>query len=127
MKAVVATLAGVLVVSGFVVSAAGPGASAPVGLVTEAPQDAAKIEAGKKVYDAQKCSACHQVAGKGSKMSPLDGVGSKLSVADIKMWIVEPAKMEAKLATKAKIKMKAYKLSEADLDAVVAYLASLKK
>ncbi len=127
MKVVVATLAGVLVVSGFVVSAAGPGVTAPVGVVAEAPQDAAKVEAGKKVYDAQKCSACHMVAGKGSKMSPLDGVGAKLSVADIRMWIVEPAKMEAKLATKPKIKMKAYKLGEADLDALVAYMASIKK
>jgi len=43
------------------------------------------------------------------------------------MWILEPAKMEAKLATKPKIKMKAYKLADADLDSLVAYLASIKK
>lgn len=106
--------------SGWVVSAAGR-PEAP------APQDAAKIAAGKAVYDAQKCSTCHMVAGKGAKMSVLDGVGSKLSVEDIKKWVVEPATMEAKLATKPKIKMKAYKLAPADLDALAAYLASLKK
>jgi mono/diheme cytochrome c family protein len=127
MKAVVATLAGVLVVSGFVVSAAGPGTAPPVGVAIEAPQDAAKIEAGKKVYEAQKCAACHMIAGKGSKLSPLDGVGAKLSVEDIRKWIVEPATMEAKLATKPKIKMKAYKMGDADLDALVAYMASIKK
>ena len=43
-----------------------------------AAQDAAK---GEQVYAAQKCSTCHQVAGKGNKLSPLDGVGKKLSAA----------------------------------------------
>lgn len=120
MKALIATVAGVLVVSGWAVSAAGvPGA--PV------PQDAAKIAAGEKVYAAQKCSQCHMIGGKGSKISPLDGVGARLSVKDIETWIVDPATMEAKLATKPKIKMKAYKLSPEDLDALVAYMASLKK
>jgi len=120
MKLVVAAFAGVLVVSGWAVSAAGV-AMAPVA------QDAAKIEAGKKVYDAQKCSMCHMIAGKGSKMSVLDGVGTKLKADEIKMWITEPATMEAKLTTKPKIKMKAYKLAPADLDALVAYMGSLKK
>ena len=123
MRAIVAAFAGVLVVSGWAVSAAGVSV-APLGPV---PQDAAKIEAGKKVYDAQKCSMCHMVAGKGAKMSVLDGVGTKLKAEDIKLWITEPATMEAKLTTKPKIKMKAYKLAPADLDALVAYLASLKK
>jgi mono/diheme cytochrome c family protein len=117
MKAVIATLAGVVVLSGLVL-AAGPD---PVA------QDAAKIAAGEKVYQTQKCSACHLLGGKGNKMSPLDGVGAKLSAADIKMWITEPATMEAKLATKPRMKMKAYKMGEADLDALVAYLSSIKK
>jgi len=123
MKRVIAAFAGVLVMSGWMVSAAG----VPVAPVAPVPQDAAKIEAGKKVYDAQKCVMCHMIAGKGSKLSPLDGVGTKLKADDIKMWIVEPATMEAKLATKPKIKMKAYKLAPADLDALVAYMVSLKK
>ena len=37
--------------------------------------------AGEKVFAAQKCSMCHSVAGKGGKMSALDGVGSKLTAA----------------------------------------------
>ncbi len=122
MKARIATFAGLLFVSGLAVSAAGrPEAPAPT------PQDAAKIEAGKKVYETQKCSACHMIGGKGAKLSVLDGVGAKLSAADLKLWITEPATMEAKLATKPKIKMKAYKMAPADLDALVAYLASIKK
>ena len=52
-----------------------------------AAQDAAR---GEQVFAAQKCTMCHQVAGKGNKLSPLDGVGKKLSAADIKEWIVDP-------------------------------------
>ena len=91
-------------------------------------QDAKKIDAGKKVYEAQKCATCHMVAGKGNKMFPLDGVGSKLSAADIKNWITHPADMEAKLEKKPAIKMssKKFDIKDPDLDALVAYLQSLK-
>ena len=86
-----------------------------------------KIEAGKKVYAAQKCATCHSIAGTGSKMAPLDGVGSKLTAAEIKKWITDPDPLTEKLATKPKIKMKKYTLPDAELDALVAYVASLKK
>jgi cytochrome c2 len=77
---------------------------------------------GKEVFAAQKCSMCHAIEGKGNKNSPLDGVGSKLSSDQIKKWIVSPKEM------KADSKMKAYlSLAGADLDALVAYLSSLKK
>jgi mono/diheme cytochrome c family protein len=87
-----------------------------------------KIEAGKAVYAAQKCAQCHAIDGKGSKMSSaLDGVGTKLTAAELKQWIVDPAPLTAKLKTKPKVAMKKYTLPEADLDALLAYLASLKK
>jgi mono/diheme cytochrome c family protein len=86
-----------------------------------------KIEAGKKVYAAQKCATCHSVAGVGSKMAPLDGVGSKHTAAEIKAWITDPDPLTDKLPTKPKIKMKKYTLPEADLEALVAYVSSLKK
>jgi mono/diheme cytochrome c family protein len=96
---------------------------------TAAAQDkAAAIERGKAVYAEQKCSLCHALEGKGNKQNPLDGVGSKLSAADIRKWIVTPKEMEAALPTKPKISMKAFpNLKPADLDALVAYLESLKK
>jgi mono/diheme cytochrome c family protein len=92
-------------------------------------QDAKMIEAGKKVYEAQKCATCHMIAGKGNKLYPLDGVGTKLSAADIKKWITSPAEMEAKLPKPPTLKMSSrkYNLKDADLDALVAYLESLKK
>jgi mono/diheme cytochrome c family protein len=97
--------------------------------VSASAQDAKKIEAGKKVYEAQKCATCHMIAGKGNKLYPLDGVGTKLSAADIKKWITSPAEMEAKLPKPPTLKMSSrkYNLKDADLDALVAYLESLKK
>ncbi len=89
---------------------------------------AAAIERGKAVFAEQKCSLCHAIDGKGNKQAPLDGVGSKLSAADIRKWITNPKEMEASLSTKPKISMKAYpNLKPEDLEALVAYLESLKK
>lgn len=84
------------------------------------------IEKGKAVYAANKCQTCHAVEGKGNKKFPLDGVGKKLSAGDISTWITDPKAMEAKLTEKPKIHMKAYKLPDEDLKALVGYMASLK-
>jgi mono/diheme cytochrome c family protein len=91
-------------------------------------QDAAQIKRGEEVYAAQKCSMCHSIAGKGGKSSPLDGVGAKLSAEDIKQWITHPTEMTAKAKSTKKPPMPAKygKLPAADLDALVAYLHSLK-
>ena len=84
--------------------------------------------AGEKVFAAQKCSMCHSVAGKGGKSSPLDGVGGKLSAADIKEWIVDPpaAAKKANSTKKPPMPKKYHTLPAADIDALVAYMASLK-
>jgi mono/diheme cytochrome c family protein len=88
-------------------------------------QDADK---GKTVYAAQKCSMCHSIAGAGNKTNPLDGVGKKLSTADIHAWITTPKEMEKKTKSTKKPPMpdRYGKLPKADLDALVAYMASLK-
>jgi len=88
-------------------------------------QDAEK---GKAVYAAQKCSVCHSIAGTGGKASPLDGVGKKLSAADIHAWITMPKVMEKKTNSTKKPPMpeKFAKLPAADVDALVAYMVSLK-
>ena len=91
-------------------------------------QDAQKVALGKKLYEELKCGSCHMVEGKGGKMaSALDGVGSKLSAADLKMWLTDPAAMHAKAPTKPKIMMRKTDRPDADLDALVAYMQSLKK
>ena len=93
-----------------------------------AAQDAAAIKRGQEVYTAQKCQLCHAIAGKGKATSPLDGVGTKLSAEDIKQWIVNPTEMTAKTkSTKKPVMPNKYsKLPAADVDALVAYLHSLK-
>jgi mono/diheme cytochrome c family protein len=86
---------------------------------------------GEKVYADQKCSVCHSIAGKGNAKGPLDDVGKKLSADDIREWLVDPAAATAKAKaerkppmTSAAAKLKA--LSKDDVDALVAYMSSLK-
>ena len=94
------------------------------------PSQAAAQDAkqGESVYNAQKCSVCHAIAGKGNKANPLDGVGTKLSAEDTKAWILTPVEMTAKAKSVKKPPMPAKygKVPAADLDALVAYLQSLK-
>ena len=91
-------------------------------------RDDAQIKKGEAVYTAQKCSMCHQIAGKGSPKSKLDGMS--LSAATIKGWLMDPVKaaadkkppstMTPKMPTKYK------SLPAADLDALVAYVLSVQ-
>ena len=92
-------------------------------------QDAAKIEKGAQVYAAQKCQMCHSIAGKGNAKGNLDGIGSKLKEDDLRQWIVDPVAMTAKHKAERKPAMpnKYNTLPKEDIDALVAYLASLKK
>jgi len=95
-------------------------------------QAPARIEKGKQVYDAArpKCKACHSIGGAGNVKGPLDGVGSKLEADEIKAWMRTPKEMAEKAKADRKPPMPAYskeKVSDADLDALTAYLLSLKK
>lgn len=92
-------------------------------------QDAAKVARGKEVYATAKCSPCHSIEGKGNKKGPLDGVGSRLTEEEIRLWHTDPKAMAQKTKSTRKPLMTSYatKLSKEDLDAVVAYMVSLKK
>ena len=86
------------------------------------------VKKGEQVYAAQKSATCHSIAGKGKKTNPLDGVGSKLSADEIKQWILDPKGMAAKAKSTKKPPMAAKygALPAADVDALVAYMQSLK-
>jgi mono/diheme cytochrome c family protein len=91
-------------------------------------QDKALAEKGAKVYDARKCSVCHSIAGKGNPKGALDDVGSKLTADEIRAWIVTPKDMTAKTkATRVPAMMEYKDLPKADVDALVAYMLTLKK
>jgi mono/diheme cytochrome c family protein len=106
-----------------------------VALVFAAPamaKDAASIEKGKQVYDAAspKCKVCHSVGGIGNPKGALEGVGTKLKTDEITAWLRTPKEMTEKAKATRKPLMPAYpkeKLSDGDLEALTAYLLSLKK
>src|ERR1043165_2982994 len=85
-------------------------------------QDAA-VAKGEAVYAAQKCSLCHSIGDKGNKKGPLDGVGSKLTAADIRLWMTDAKAMTARTNATRKPEMKSYALPKDDLDTLVAYMA----
>ena len=87
----------------------------------------AKVARGGEVYAAQKCAMCHSIGEKGNKKGPLDGVGTKLSADDIRLWMTDAKSMTAKTNSTRKPEMKSYTLPKDDLDALVAYMVSLKK
>jgi mono/diheme cytochrome c family protein len=100
--------------------------TAPV--VGAAGQDPGLAKKGEVIYGAQKCMTCHAIAGKGNKNNPLDKVGAKLSAADTREWIVNPVEMAKKSKSTGKPAMPAKysKLAPAEIDALVAYMQSLK-
>jgi mono/diheme cytochrome c family protein len=77
-------------------------------------QDAAKIE---------KCKACHN-----DKKNSLDNFGATGSAEAAKAWVRTPKEQFAKTGKKGMMPaFSAAKISDADLDALAAYLMSLKK
>lgn len=90
-------------------------------------QDAALVQKGQEVFAAKKCSMCHSVAGKGNTKGPLDGVGTKFTADELRQWIVNWKVMADKHhATRKPPMMDFSKLPKEDVDALVAYLQTLK-
>ncbi len=87
--------------------------------------DAALIAKGKTVFETAKppCKTCHN-----EKKNPLDDFGAQGTVADVKAWLRTPKDMLAKTGKQGpKPAFGPDKISDADLDALAAYLVSLKK
>ena len=85
---------------------------------------AADTAAGKAVFEGAKpaCKSCHTEA-----RNPLTKVGATYTPEELKAWIRTPKEMMAKKGKKGL--MPAFpeqKMSNADLDALVAYLATMK-
>lgn len=93
-----------------------------------AAQDGALLDRGMTVYQDQKCQVCHAIAGKGNAKGPLDDVGSRLTADELRAWIVDATGMTAKTKAPRKPVMRNYStLPKADIEALVAYMANLKK
>jgi mono/diheme cytochrome c family protein len=95
-------------------------------------KDAAKIEKGKHAYEnaVPKCKVCHSIGGTGNPKGSLDDCGTKMKADEIKAWLRTPKEMTEKAKATRKPVMPPYpkeKLSEEDLEALTAYLLTLKK
>ena len=91
-------------------------------------QNKAQTDRGAKVYAESKCSVCHSIGDQGNKKGPLDDIGSKLKADELRQWIVTPKEMTEKTKADRKPVMRAVaNLPKEDLDALVAYLLTLKK
>jgi mono/diheme cytochrome c family protein len=98
-----------------------------LGVAAAAPAQDEKVARGQQLFTDQKCSLCHSIGDKGNKKGPLDGVASKLSADDIRSWITDAKGMIARTKPTRKPEMKAFTLPKEDVDALVAYLGTLKQ
>lgn len=85
------------------------------------------IEKGRKVYQQQACMRCHSIAGKGNPRNSLDGVGIRLSADELRNMItgenVHGSKMPGYVT---ELKKEYARLPEIELDALLAYMQSLR-
>ncbi|ODU47987.1 cytochrome c [uncultured Aquimonas sp.] len=89
--------------------------------------DAALLARGREVVLTNDCLMCHSIAGEGSPRSPLDGVGSRLSETEILHFAIADESVQDDLSPRAiKAKRDYAELPQEDLQAMAAYLASLK-
>lgn len=101
-------------------------AEGPAG-VAASPLDPALVARGRAVYEDQACSRCHSVEGRGNPRAPLDGVGARLTPEALRDWVTAASGVRGSLSRSAQRAKDAFKrLPEADLDALVTYLASLR-
>ena len=98
-----------------------------VSLAGAAAASAQDVTRGEAVFAAQKCGLCHSAAGKGNPKGPLDEAVGKLSADEIRSWITDAKGMTAKTKATRKPAMKEFTLPKDDVDALVAYLSSIKK
>ena len=85
-----------------------------------------KVEQGAALFVSQKCTMCHSAAGKGNPKGSLDGVAAKHKAEELKQWILDPEGMRTKSGATRTPAMKAMKLSGEQVDALVAFITSLK-
>jgi mono/diheme cytochrome c family protein len=80
-----------------------------------------KIERGKAVYDETGCATCHAIGEIGGRTGPsLDKIGSKYDAEKLKGILLNPKTLNPNTV------MPPFEGSEEDLEALVAYLLSLK-
>jgi mono/diheme cytochrome c family protein len=83
-------------------------------------------ESGRIVYNQQGCATCHSISGIGNPRSPLDGVGTRRSPADLRDWILGKGTAAERIpAPIVRRKQRYQSMPVEELDSLVAYLAGL--
>lgn len=84
--------------------------------------DTVQVARGREVFRSEGCTGCHAAEGVGRSRLPLDGVGSRLPPDTLRAWVVDPRSVDPS------VRKPAYDdLPEEDVDALVAYMQSLKE
>lgn len=88
----------------------------------------AAAELGRRVFDDAGCTRCHSLEGSGNPRSPLDGVGARLTLDEIRAHIVAGPSARGDL-TRSVIRAKeSYReLPEGDLEALAAWLTTARE
>ena len=110
----------------IVVRTVAAAALASLVIVPVSAQKNAKADQGAALFTAQKCSMCHSIAGKGNPKGPLDKMTAKNKAEHIRQWLQDPEGMRAKQNATRTPAMKPVKLTPDQIDALVAYLTSVK-
>jgi mono/diheme cytochrome c family protein len=88
---------------------------------------ASEIVRGRMVFQEQNCTACHSIEGTGNPRYPLDGVADRLKAGELPAWITGTGQAAGLLpASIVKRKQRYQQLPETDLNALVAFLSSVK-
>lgn len=85
------------------------------------------VDKGRRLFTDQHCTLCHSVHGRGNVKGAMDGAGSVLTADEIRAWLTDTQGMIAKTKPTRKPDMKQYTLAKDDVDALVAYVLSLKR
>lgn len=95
-----------------------------IGIAASAWAQGSSVEKGKVLVESKKCALCHKAPEPGKPVlgKPMEMVAGTNTDARLKEAITNPKK-----ALGPKVKMPAFKLSDAELQDVIAYLKSIAK
>jgi mono/diheme cytochrome c family protein len=78
------------------------------------------VTAGEQVVAKYDCRSCHRIAGQGALIAPaLDDAAVRLDDVSLRLWLRNPR------AIKGNTAMPNFRMSDSEIEAVVAYLESL--
>lgn len=95
--------------------------------ITNQSPAAVTIDRGRTIFGQQGCASCHSVAGAGNPRYPLDNIGSRMQVDDLREWVTGTGPATNRLSSAVTRRKQRYRnLPEDDMGSLVLYLSSLQ-